>query len=60
MKIAKDVADSGDLDGTPTEAAIMSALDHPHIVRQITYALAGATRGRPSYSERSQQSEVRL
>ena len=60
VKIAKDVADSGDLDGTPTEAAIMSALDHPHIVRQITYALAGATRGRPSYSERSQQSEVRL
>ena len=60
VKIARDITDSGDLDGTPREAATMAALDHPHIVRQITYALAGAARGRPSYSEQSQLPEVRL
>ena len=38
----------------------MSALDHPHIVRQITYTLAGASKGRPSYSEQTHLPEVRL
>ncbi|CAL5225785.1 g8560 [Coccomyxa viridis] len=60
VKIARDIRDSGTLDGTPTEAAIMSILDHPHIVRQITYTLAGASKGRPSYSEQTHLPEVRL
>ena len=60
VKIAQDVTDSGSLDGTPTEAAIMSALDHQHIVRQVTHALAGAARGRPSYSEQLRAAELRL
>ena len=38
----------------------MSVLDHPHIVRQITYTLAGASKGRPSYSEQTHLPEVRL
>ena len=60
VKIARDVRDTGTLDGAPTEAAIMSALDHPHIVRQTAYALAGASKGRPSYSEQTHLPEVRL
>ena len=60
VKIARDITDSGDLVGTPREAAIMAALEHPNIVRQITHVLAGAARGRPSYSEQAQLNEVRL
>ena len=60
VKIAKNITDSGRLDGTPSEAAIMSTLDHSQIVRQIRHKLAGASKGRPSYSEQSRQPEVRL
>ena len=60
VKIARDVRDSGRLDGTPREAAIMTLLEHPHIVRQITHGLAHSARGRPSYSEQAQQPEERL
>lgn len=60
VKIARDITDSGELDGIPREAAIMSALDHPKVVRQIIHVLAGASRGRPSFSEQSQLPEVRL
>ena len=60
VKIAKNVADSGRLDGTPSEAAIMSTLDYPHIVRQIRHELAGASKGRPSFSEQSRLPEIRL